>query len=786
MMKKNYLYLWLMLPGLLLCSFGRLNAQCNRMLQFDGVDDYVQAISPVSGATPFTIELKFTSNNTTGGLCNSSNLSAFRWLFSWDDNGFGIGDCNGQLALVYAPECLAAPHLCTIYSAVINDGLWHCLSVVNDAAGMDIYLDGIPLATTITANTYDLTGFFRLGNSGTGSLGKSWLGAMDDFRFWNTARSATEILDACSCPANPSDPAIATFFSFDQGVPGANNSSITQLEDVSTGGNHGSFHGFSLGNPLFPPATTSNFLCSAAYPLMPYLSGLNLEIKDFPLLSTSLTEVCSGDPLHFCLLDDAANSPAPSGNVAITWEMNDGSGWAPIADPAFNGYCFTVPAGVVLSNCGAGSQGFADIQYRAKFDISNTNPAYTCAQYSQVASLRVCCPISDASVSVTTDLSGNLLCENDLVNFTVTLLSPDPFVNTLGPDTHISWKYNKLTPLPFDDQLSFTYPMTALAPDACFTAIIVNCSKSRSFTSCLTVDKTPICGDITSLSPTNILIPDVLGDPNLYYICPGNDGVLGMVDPATFLFCNPQWQYSFTPLDPLSWVDMGASNNIQNTNILPSYYWSGQTAIFYRIQGKPLNNPSGCDPDYSNTIEVRLQPATVNDVIVGDLQVCKTDPLTAVPLTVSAPNPDYTYTWFCNGLEVGTGPGFGATQMACYWVEISNGCAGMTVETPKHCLEVCDLIPIISCPKNQDGDICIDLGDTITLDACSSTDNCAGTLTYAWTASNGGPGSVGGANGCMFTHAPDDNGTTYTLTVTNTATGCSKAVTTTIIPCDQL
>lgn len=778
--QKIYCLIYLSLVFLLDCN--RLAAQCNRMLDFDGTDDYIQAASPVSGVIPFTIELKFKSDNTSGGICNASVLTDFRWLLGWDGDGFGIGDCNGQLAIIHAPSCTVSPFVCNLFASppVINDGQWHCLAIVQNAVEIQIFLDGNLLPTLLTPIPYDLSGNFRLGSSGTGAIGKTWLGQVDEFKIWETARTGMQVADACTCPSASSDPDLLTYWNFDQGISGADNSAITQLDDVSGNNNHGTFSGFTLGNPA---TTNSNFFCSTGFSIMPYLAGLNIEIKDYPTISTSLTEICSGDPVHFCLLDDEMMSPSPSGNVVVEWQMDDGTGWSNVTAPAFSGYCFTVPPDVITANCGVGSTGFTYIRYRAKFEVNHTSPAYICTMYSDEYTLRVCCPISTATVEVTTDLVGDLLCEQDIVNFTVSLNSPDPFVTSLGPDAHIYWTYNN-TPIAFDDQTSFTYPATAVTnPSACFEAKVTNCSKSKVFTKCFTVDLPPSCGAITSMSSPSPFIPDPLGNPDLFYVCPGGDGVLGMVDPALFdgNTTIAQWQYSFTPGDPTSWFNLGTSNALQNTNILPSYYWlAGATEIFYRIIGLPKSTPSGCDPCYSNIINIKFKPPVPVDTIVGMSPICKGAPTT---LGVGAFNIDYQYSWFCSGLPVGAGPTFDADQNACYSVEISNGCAGQEVETPPFCLEVCEIVPVISCPQNQNGDICIRLGDDIMLDACSSTDNCVGALTYTWTASNGGTGTTSGLNGCLFAHTPELGGTTYTVTITNMVTGCSTNAQTTIIPC---
>jgi hypothetical protein len=761
-------------------SFSPLEAQCiNRMLDFDGVDDYVQAGSPLPGVTDFTIELWYKSdNNGNSGLCDNNSLADFRWLISWGDDQFGLGDCNGTLGLVYQPACPGTTNLCSALPAVnINDGAWHHIAVVQDAvnATLAIYTDCV-LLTSLSPGTYSTSGFFRLGSSGSGLQGKTWKGQMDEFRLWNVARSLTDISAHCKCTLSGDESGLVTYWTMDQGDAGADNTAVIALIDQCNNNNDGGLQNFSLG---VPNNAISNFFESSAPLIEPYIGVLQLEVKDYPLVNTLKMEICDGDPVHFCLLCEG-EVPSPFASTILVWEYNDGAGWLDVNDSHFTGYCFVVPATVIQASCATNVNGFTDRIYRARFDVVSTMPPLSCTQYSREYPLRICCPLGAATVDVSTNFANDWLCDGKVVNYTVTLQSSDPFVQNPGPTTTIEWFYNNAS-IGFFNQLNITHSATvSAATGACFKAEVKNCNiKSTAYSTCLTVDKKPLCGAIEGVSTPFPLEPDPsdpdpLDDEYYYLICPGSDAVLGMVAPAAFTDCNPVWQYSF---DQISWVDLGATNSLQNTNILPSYYWSGQTVIYYRIKGLPLLWPnSGCDPCYSNLITIRLKASPTSGTIVGTNQICDGD---QTILSYDQHLPGYHYQWYCNGLLVGTNsPDFTADKTACYWAEVDNGCS-QKFETPKFCLKVCKIVPVISCPLPPNTGACI--GREIRLSGCDSEDNCSGLLTYTWTASTGAAPVI--ENICEMVHTPDVAGTTYTLEVSNASTGCSKTASITIVPC---
>ncbi|MEM9928302.1 MAG: hypothetical protein AAF840_00660, partial [Bacteroidota bacterium] len=469
------------------------------------------------------------------------------------------------------------------------------------------------------------------------------------------------------------------------------------------------------------------------------------------------------------------------------WEYRDSpvSSWLPLNSPPFTDFQFPILPGVLTANCGPSPTGFVNREFRAVATVTQAGTGRQCVYQSSVHTLQICCPVSAFMVDL---LPNAPICEGESVNLTVNLNSPDTWVNTPGPNTTIRWEItdeNGTRPLPQNQMTSFNYAYTAPALNAsldlCFKAYVTNCNgKTGSDESCISIDPEPECGLIDALplgSPQNLRLVTNTPYP-VYEICPGDDTVIG-IDPANpFDKCVPQWQYSF---DNLIWTDLGYSNSVQNTNILPSHLWpAGADRIYYRIECRPLSNPSGCDPCYSNLLEIRLTPPPTAGTITGSTQECLEDILAApVLLTVNNPLRQYTYQWYHNGRAIGTGTGQMVTEAGCYWLETSNACT--TVVGPKHCLEICETVAILSCPLVPNE--CARLGDPVTLSACDSYNTCSpgATLGYKWYVDGV---FQSGQFGCTFTFLPDLGGNAVRVDAIDPTTLCEGTTERRIVPCD--
>lgn len=781
--------------------FGQLLFGQNNALHFDGDNDFITRNSVV-GLVPtgdFTVQMWFLSTATTG---NGSCFGDFRRLFSMGaagPNRFEVGECNGILSVN-----LSGPGI--IQSSInVRDNQWHCISVVRVGGVINIYLDGtlVPPLSALPGGSLVVTNFIVGHWPGGFTPGQDWRGYIDEVKLWNIALASAQLTTCNPCVMTGAEPGLIVYWRFDEGIPGGNNTTLTTVVDASlSGSNPGTFSvrtasippGFDLGFTT-ASANFSNFVNSTAPLVYPQYTNHTIGLSD-PLQTINLISICSGDPVHFSILDPSGNPTQAGAGTSVAWEYSDDClNWTPMqitATPTpsavFSGFTFVSPPNHPSTsvNCSSNPNGFVDRCYRAIITVTNTSG--TCKYTAQSIPLRICCPVS-ATLSINPP---GPLCAGDIVAFTATVTTNLPAPSSTN-NVHINWCViingvtTTLTGLLYDDQVTINYPtFTVSAGQVCFKAVVSNCACAPvTVQKCVTVDPKPVCGTITGATLAPTLYPDPDGNPDHYVICPFDDAAVKIVTPNLFANCIPNWQYMFPSVG--IWKDLGSSNSSQNTNVLPHlkpagspYLWpAGETCIVYRIECVPPTNPSGCPPCYSNEVRVCLKSVPVTPVITANPNpICKGS-FSLLSVQNPLPSTVVTYDWYCNGLYVGSGPTYNASKKACYWVTATDVPACQTSISNQVCLEVCETVAIISCPLP----VCPCVGDPITLTAIYSYSTCGGPLTYVWSWIDGN-GVPQTASTASITDIPAAAGTTYTVTVTD-ANGCTDTVSTTIVPCDN-
>lgn len=459
-------------------------------------------------------------------------------------------------------------------------------------------------------------------------------------------------------------------------------------------------------NPLSPFCChdIENFTIDVAD--IPDYTHLELEVKNVTT-SANLTEICSGDPALFSIL----NFPT-SVNAPVHWQFNDGFGWQDIlTDPFSMSYTFSVNpynSDVLEVDCQNSTTGFIDRLFRAKVTVSEGET--TCEYFTTEYPLRICCPLTDGSLSLSTTDSVDLdlgICPGDIAVLTlnVALNSAHLFVNTPGEFVNISWYLNG-APLSFDDQNNFTITVPIGTEDIELKAVVTNCAgKSMDLEQCIHLETPPDCGTISS---------------STYEVCPGGEAILTATD---FTDCIMHWEYSF---DLISWFPLGTSNTIQNTNtIIPDPY----TSIFYRIRCEPMLDEGGCDPAptasacspcHSNIIQIQeKQPPMPPQISCPSSPACSGETMLLYVFNGQA---NGTYTWYVDGLAVGTGNSLSIVpgKSSCYWVELTDEC--FVVSSEVCCFTFCEVIAAISCPLPPNECAC--LNQEIELTAVASQSSC--------------------------------------------------------------
>ena len=219
-------------------------------LNFDGTDDYVDlSASTINDLSQGTIETWVYLND----LDNQT-------IFAKQSNGensyaiFSVGAASAANGQVYYQSQNGVGILS---NTILSTGQWYHLAITFNDTGANLYIDGVldntasgnfslPNDTTVTATSFGAW----LGDGN----GQYLNGNIDDFRVWNTTRTAQQISESMSSELQGNETGLLVYYNFNQGISGEDNTSETILYDITLNGFNGALTNFSL------TGTTSNWL----------------------------------------------------------------------------------------------------------------------------------------------------------------------------------------------------------------------------------------------------------------------------------------------------------------------------------------------------------------------------------------------------------------------------------------------------------------------------------------------------------------------------------------------
>ena len=173
------------------------------------------------------------------------------------DNGtrYSIHISSTQLGIDNGID--AAMTILDLPDTLQTTGVWHHWAFVyNGANSTTVYLNGVLLGTI--AGTYNnLAGeqltFGQPYDATPGFNETAFNGSIDEVRFWNYPRTASDILANMSNTLTGTETGLVGEFSFDEGIPAGDNTGLTTTLDNSITANNGTMQFFGLNS------TTSNF-----------------------------------------------------------------------------------------------------------------------------------------------------------------------------------------------------------------------------------------------------------------------------------------------------------------------------------------------------------------------------------------------------------------------------------------------------------------------------------------------------------------------------------------------
>ncbi len=216
----------------------------NNVVDFNGTDNSIMLMTPLSGNSNYTLEAQFKAGTQGSGPYNR--------IFSF--TGF-----EAEVAINTTTLSFYDGVTWNNTSINVADNQWHSVSLTRDGSDFELWLDGAMVLSVVRPTTLNFAGNFAIGVKHNSS-GEYFTGQIDEVRVWDRPLSSTELNANGACQLTGSESGLVLYYNFEQGDPNGDNTSIVGPLDLAGGNDIGTFENFSLtGNQ-------SNYICSSNYP----------------------------------------------------------------------------------------------------------------------------------------------------------------------------------------------------------------------------------------------------------------------------------------------------------------------------------------------------------------------------------------------------------------------------------------------------------------------------------------------------------------------------------------
>ena len=248
-------------------------------LRFDGVNDYVNCGNSAS-------------YNLTGSLSIEAYIN--RSILNTDDCIIGkdnFASSTGYSFWVYQNNKLIFRLGNREYTSTstISQNTWTHVAATFNAGIVNLYINGVLDATFsgVAPPVSNSNGLYI--GTPQDALGNSlfaFSGNLDEVRLWNRALPQSEIMNNMNCELPAGQTGLLAYYQFNQGVNGANNSTVTALTDASGDGNTGTLTNFALSgttsNWVLPGGVTTGNTCSTFLSTNDFAFTSNISVYPNP------------------------------------------------------------------------------------------------------------------------------------------------------------------------------------------------------------------------------------------------------------------------------------------------------------------------------------------------------------------------------------------------------------------------------------------------------------------------------------------------------------------------
>jgi hypothetical protein len=238
-MKHFFIFSLVLIGGLI-----NIQAQ-NNALEFDGFDDYITCPTAmaVSQMNSFTIEtwVKW-DGGSNGNIYSETDTTSLNPILS-----ILAKSAIGGLEITLRDASQVGFVTYPTKGGININGWSHLAFVRSNATTAYLYIDGIATDTfTFTAPSPWTVNSVSIGTRKRTVFDGFFEGEIDEIRTWNYARTATEIMAYKDCHLTGYETGLVSYYDFNQGIAGANNSTEITLMDRTSNAHNGILNSFTL------------------------------------------------------------------------------------------------------------------------------------------------------------------------------------------------------------------------------------------------------------------------------------------------------------------------------------------------------------------------------------------------------------------------------------------------------------------------------------------------------------------------------------------------------------
>lgn len=233
-------------------------------LGFDGTNDYVNVGNSQSvqiSGDKITLEAlirprAFRENRWEGSIINKEEYVG--------EKGYGLRvGGNGQVSFNIGID--GWQEIFTGDNAV-SLNTWSHIAATYDGTMMKVFVNGVEKASkNVTGSIKNSARNLYIGNNFDENRG--FTGDIEEVRIWNTARTATDLIENRSCELSGNESGLVTYYQFNQGIGFANNTTVKTVTDKTSFGNHGILNNFTL------TGSNSNWLSKSLVNVSPEITA---------------------------------------------------------------------------------------------------------------------------------------------------------------------------------------------------------------------------------------------------------------------------------------------------------------------------------------------------------------------------------------------------------------------------------------------------------------------------------------------------------------------------------